>query len=234
MHDAHFHFSKKLVSILKEKGIDGICNVSTPLEYSQIEEDIFHQAYHFSCGIHPWSVDQISYDTFFPYLEKTNIVGEIGLDNTWCQTDLSLQKEVFEKQLQYASASKKTVILHLKGMEKEGLKLIKKYPNTYIVHWHSSMDCIQEFKEMGCFFTIGPSVGMDACVDEVVKQVDLDHLLIESDGISALEWAFETSSVDYLYCLNRSLQEISRIKNLSVEQIEEQLDLNFKKICAIV
>lgn len=231
MHDAHFHITQELFEQLKKNGWDGICNIASEEEYNQVQEYLKDYSFHTSCGIHPWYVDQVSFDSFMPYLEKASMIGEIGLDNTWCETDIQLQKEVFEKQLQYASQTRKPVILHLKGMEKEAYPMVEKYPNTYIVHWHSTKEYIREYRDLGCFFTVGPSVGIDESVNEVVQLVSLDHLLIESDGISALEWAYDTKVVDYVSSLQRSVEEIAKIKGLDSQLVEAQLDQNFKKIC---
>lgn len=43
------------------------------------------------------------------------------MDSVWCDVDLKIQKEVFEKQLQLAQALNKPVILHTKGQEKRYL-----------------------------------------------------------------------------------------------------------------
>ena len=37
--------------------------------------------------------------SFFPLLKNAPIIGEIGMDSVWCDVDLKIQKEVFEKQL---------------------------------------------------------------------------------------------------------------------------------------
>ena len=53
-----------------------------------------------------------------PLLKQASIIGEIGMDSVWCDVDLEIQKEVFEKQLQLAKEWDKPVILHTKGQEK--------------------------------------------------------------------------------------------------------------------
>ena len=225
MNDAHFHYSAALFKELKSNQIDGICNVENEEEFNLVQTLLNQYSFHYSCGIHPWHVDSVSYDSFYPYLEKASIIGEIGLDNVWCNTDLNLQEEVFEKQLQYASNQHKPVILHLKGMEKEALEFIRKYPNQYLVHWYSRYDYLEEYIELGCFFTIGPSIGIDDTVSNVAKKVPLNKMLIESDGIDAIEWAL--GKRDYLATLQRSLEQISLLKNVSLEKVKKQIEKNF-------
>ncbi|MBQ0065404.1 MAG: TatD family hydrolase [Firmicutes bacterium] len=227
MHDAHFHFSQNLFKSFQENHLMGICNIENEEEHTLVQGYLQEYPCHTSYGIHPWHVDTVKYASFFPYLEQTRIIGEIGLDNTWCETNLNLQKEVFEKQLAYAHEHHKPVILHLKGMEKEALPFLKKYKNTYLVHWYSCKEYLEEYINLGCYFTVGPSVGIDESVSHLVQKVDIQRLLIESDGISALEWAFETKEVDYISSLQRSIQEISRIKGMESAFVEKQLDQNF-------
>ena len=43
------------------------------------------------------------------------------MDSVWCDVDLKIQKEVFEKQLQLAQALNKPVILHTKVRKKQYL-----------------------------------------------------------------------------------------------------------------
>ena len=224
MHDAHFHMSDPLLKY----SLKGIANASSPEEYNRLRE----YDYIVSAGIHPWYVDCTEYDAMLPCLEKADMIGEIGLDNTWCSTDLTLQKNIFEKQLKLACKLHKPVILHLKGMEKEAYSYICKYPNTYIVHWHSSKEMIQEYIDLGCYFTIGPSIEIDEAVNEVCRKCPLDKLLLESDGIEAIAWAYgcKEEDVSYLDALTKSIGAISKIKNMPFAEMEIQLDKNFYEI----
>ena len=227
MHDAHFHFSNDLIQQLKKNQMDGICNVENIEEYKRVKEEI--NPIHYSCGIHPWHADEISFIEMEPLLKNARFIGEIGLDNTWCTTDLTIQKQVFEQQLHFAYTHNKPVILHLKGMEKEALEFLKMYPNTYIVHWYSDFNYVDEYNEIASFFTVGPSIGLDDSVNHLVKTIDISKLLLESDGLDAIEWAFN-EKVDYIKALRRSILEISKIKNMDVQEVEDQLDSNFNRL----
>ncbi|MGN1275684.1 MAG: TatD family hydrolase [Floccifex sp.] len=223
MHDAHFHMSDELFKEFVFHQCKGICNISNIEEYQQVQSYLNQYFFHTSLGIHPWKADVISFDDMFPLLKQAQFIGEIGLDNTWCHVDMDVQMVVFEKQLQLAQDYHKPVILHIKGMEKEALELLKKYKNIYISHWYSCMDYIEEYDEVMDYFTIGPSVGIDEAVNEVVKKIDSHKLLIESDGIDAIEWAI--GSRDYMSTLNHSMKVIQEIKK---ERID--FDLNFNTL----
>ena len=122
LHDAHLHIKDKALLLqMKKFDIEGIANVSDLEEYYLIKE--FQKSWkklHMSVGIHPWKVDQTDYNSLLPYLHESKIIGEIGLDNVWCNCDINKQRNIFKKQIILACQTKKSVILHTKGMEKNG------------------------------------------------------------------------------------------------------------------
>ena len=122
MHDAHYHYSKEINALQNEYDISGICNVANEKEFELVQQK--HLFY--SCGVHPWNASLDTLNSMFPLLKNAPIIGEIGMDSVWCDVDLKIQKEVFEKQLQLAQALNKPVILHTKGQEKAILELIRK------------------------------------------------------------------------------------------------------------
>ena len=129
--DAHMHMEEAYpAEILKEQDIACIANAATPEEYKNLrklqEKNPFLWI---SAGIHPWKVDEVHWDAMLPILEEVDIIGEIGLDSVWCNTDMTLQSRLFEQQLAFAQRYQKPVILHLKGREKEALEYLRRYEN---------------------------------------------------------------------------------------------------------
>lgn len=237
MFDAHLHLSTQaLIQEMKTYQIGGIVNASSPQEVKQFLE-VQRQWYelNLSVGIHPWQVEEIAWDVLYPYMEQATIIGEIGLDNVWCNTPLSLQKEVFEQSLAYAKDHHKPVILHIKGMEEEALAYLKKYPNTYLVHWYSCMEYLKEYMKLGCYFTIGPSVGKDEAVSQVARTVAQDHLLIETDGLNALSWCEnrEVKESEYVGMLKRSIERIAELRHIKESELSRSLDENIQRFLKI-
>lgn len=224
MHDAHFHFSDEIIRLQDKHNIPSLCNAADLKEWKHIEKS--HVPC--SCGIHPWTADHVSLKEMRPLLEQANIIGEIGMDSCWCSVDPAIQKKVFTEQIKYAYANKKPVILHTKGQEKEILDIIREYPNTYIAHWYSCSQYIEEYNEIASYFTIGPSVVRDQAVANVVRTVPIQKLLIESDGIDAVEWA--VGHRNYIEALKNSIETIAAIKGLSVAGTEKILDANFERM----
>ena len=126
-----------------------------------------------------------------PYLEKCQVIGEIGMDSLWCNVPLKRQKEVLEKQLQIAAEWKKPVVLHTKDQEREILELIRKYPNIYLVHWYSADHDLDGYLDLDCYFSIGPDVIWNPAVQQVARRVPENRILLETDGMDAVKWAWE-------------------------------------------
>lgn len=228
MHDAHFHTDEyAFLDFLAQQLIQGIVNASSPQEYLRLSAWLKQlKGIRISAGIHPWDSDRVSWEEMRVILEQVQIIGEIGLDNVWCEVDPLKQYEIFERQLAYASKHHKPVILHLKGMEKEALPLLRKYQNKYFVHWYSCDAYLDEYIALDCYFSIGPSVYKDRAVQQVAKSVPLDRLLLESDGISALSWC-ENRHVqmsEYLALMKRSVAYIEALKGHM--DMETQLNQN--------
>ncbi|ELA67724.1 TatD family hydrolase [Enterococcus faecium EnGen0134] len=140
-------------------------------------------------------------------------------------------KKVFERQLAFAAVNKKPVVLHTKGCEKEILSYIQAYPNHYLIHWYSSLDYQQDYIDLGCYFSIGLDLKKNPAVWQLAKAVPIDHLLIETDGLHAAEWALGGifSEKDYVSLLEEQLKTIAEIKELSVEEVKKNTYQNLER-----
>ena len=168
-------------------------------------------------GLHPWYADQWKVEDMMPYLEKCQVIGEIGMDSLWCNVPLKRQKEVLEKQLQIAAEWKKPVVLHTKDQEREILELIRKYPNTYLVHWYSADHDLDGYLDLDCYFSIGPDVIWNPAVQRVARQVPEKRILLETDGMDAVKWAWEEGQKSQNY----AIEERESIRETTQKQPEE-------------
>lgn len=194
--DAHCHYiddkdlleriDKHIVSIISLNSLEEINNLLN----KQVSQDII-----LSCGVHPWSVDKVSFEDMEKYMRDFEIIGEIGMDSVWCDTSLKLQEEVFRKELALAQSLKKPVILHTKGQEKEIAKIIAEYPNKYLIHWYSCDDYLDEYLKLDCYFSIGPDVFWNEATREVARRAPLNRILSETDGLNAVKWAYDEAPI---------------------------------------
>lgn len=232
--DGHLHLPAKdienrMLDMMVDNKLYGLMAASNPAEWKHLKKlsstckNIIP-----TYGLHPWYADQYSLDEIKPYLEDLICLGEIGMDSVWCKVDLKKQYDVFLAQLEIAEEKNCPVILHTKGQEKEIANIIKNYTMPIMVHWYSCDDFLSMYLERECYFTIGPDVKSNKAVEQVVREVPISHLLVESDGLSALEWVHGRKiEVEELPSyLIETMHFIAQIKGLSFEQVKEQMVKN--------
>lgn len=149
-----------------------------------------------TAGLHPWYADQYMVRDMEPYIRRCPVVGEIGMDSVWCQVPLMIQEQAFREQLEMACTLKKPVILHTKGQEKAIAAILKEYPNRYLVHWYSCEKYLEEYLSLDCFFSVGPDVWWNPAVAQTAKRIPRDRILVETDGLGAVLWAYENGPED--------------------------------------
>lgn len=218
MIDAHVHVTAELLPYLQ--GGRCIANADSFAEFRFLKDCGLPVI---SAGIHPWKADVTPWTEMEPILRAAPVVGEIGLDSVWCDVDMDVQRRVFHRQLALAAEWEKPVILHTKGMEREVLDTIRHYPNRYLVHWYSCEEYLQEYVDLGCWFTVGPDVGR-----AVARSVPLERLLMESDGLEAVAWAKgrEVVASEYPQIMIRILRETADLRHMTAEALLQQMEAN--------
>ena len=121
---------------------------------------------YYSMGIHPFDAD---------------IIGQ----------QFGSSYEAFIMSLDLAKKYNKPVILHTKMMEAKIYEILRAYDLDMVIHWYSCDKYVKEFIDLGCHFTVGPAIFVDDNVRNMVKLLPLDRILVETDGVEALEWLFK-------------------------------------------
>ena len=238
--DAHTHFVTDEDLLLREQlQIPSLMCFSTPKDMESFLNKQIRGSVIPTCGIHPWSADRYQLKEFEKYFDTVPVIGEIGMDNVWCDVPLGIQEKVFEQQLELACSVHKPVILHTKGQEKAIAGLIRKYPNRYLVHWYSCREYLDLYIEQDCFFSVGPDVCWNEATRRVAKNVPLDRILTETDGLNAVEWAYNEapamlrSSMEIIpdtteKALKTVLNSIAEIRQTDPALLSEKIYFNLK------
>jgi TatD DNase family protein len=156
-------------------------------------------------------------------------IGEIGLDHYFIRNkDLyPLQKKIFENMLSLAQKLELPVNLHTKGAEKEVFDILPSYnlPNINI-HWYSGPENYLKLGiERGYYFSITPAISYSPAVKKTVMNVDLNHILLESDGPVKY-----SGNLGAPYMIRDILNSISKLRNIPSEKLEVQIYENTKNI----
>lgn len=200
--DSHSHYDdeqydvdrKQVLKELKEDGVIGIIDCAS--SYNSIDKvnnltkkwDYMYGA----LGIHPENADEFSeavidkIKEMISQNEKIVAIGEIGLDYYWDENpSREIQQEVFRKHMKLAEELNMPVIIHDREAHEDTLKIMKEFPSVIgTVHCFSgSVEFAKECLKLGYYIGITGVVTFKNSkkVKEVVKEVPLDRLLVETD-----------------------------------------------------
>lgn len=231
--DAHTHLKLEDLAYIENNHIySNACAMDPNYSKLLIEATKELKYINTTCAIHPMNSDKYSIEEIMPYLEKVNIIGEIGMDSVWTNVNLSIQEDIFIKQLDIAQKLNKPIIVHSKGQEKRIAEILKNYSMNKIIHWYSSLNYLESYIDLNCYFTVGPSILVEEeSVVNLVKKVNISKLMIETDGIEAINWALDTNyniSKTKLV-LNKMIRKIASIKKIPIESVKTNIEKNFFK-----
>lgn len=198
--DAHTHIAKyenNLAEVIREINEHRILTISNSMDAFAFEKNLKISE---RCalimptfGIHPWSATENSYklESFIDYINQSPMIGEIGLDHHFEDSSkYHPQNQVFEFFLEFARDQNKVVNLHTKGAEREILDYLKNYNiKRSIIHWYSGPEkLVDQFLELGCYFTIGVEIIKSRKIRNLAKQLPMDRILTETDNPGAYKW----------------------------------------------
>ena len=191
MCDAHAHLgSGAETAARRAQGIrTALCG--TDPENARLVQDACAQEALFAptYGLHPWKTARFDVREMEPWLAKCRVIGEIGLDSVWCDVPACDQRPAFARQLDIAREMDKRVLLHTKGCEAEIARMVAERNVPCVVHWYSCAQHLERYLDLDSYFTIGPDIFTNPAVREVARRAPRGRLLVETDGLSAVEWA---------------------------------------------
>jgi len=138
-----------------------------------------------------------------------------------------LQIKIFEKMLFLAQELNLPLNLHSKGAEKLVFDTLPTYniPNINI-HWYSGPESFLKLGiDRGYYFSITPALSYSPAVKKTVSMVDIDHLLLESDGPVKYSGKIGTPAM-----IKEVLSTISRFKHIPIKELEFKICENTRNI----
>jgi TatD DNase family protein len=193
-------------------------------------------------GLHPCSVrenylEEIEQVKKMMQEQKIYGIGETGLDFYWDKTFIKQQYEALEIQIELALEHNLPLILHTRDALHETIEVIKKYKHTAlrgIFHcFGGSLEQAKDIIKTGFYMGIGGIVTYkNAGVAEVLKQVNMQHLVLETDAPYLTPVPFRGKRNESSY-LKYIVEKIAAVKNLSVEEVENITTANAEKIFGV-
>ena len=194
-----------------------------------------HSFFYPTIGYHPSEANDID-DRDLLLLEKmvseNNVyaIGECGLDYYWVKDNKEKQKWLFTKQIELAIKYNLPLVIHCRDAINDVYQILKEYKGKvkFVMHCYSgSKEMALEFIKLGGYISLGGPVTFKNAKEpkEVAATVPLDKLLIETDCPYLAPHPYRGKRNESSY-VRLVLEEIARLREIDVLDIEEALDIN--------
>jgi TatD DNase family protein len=255
-----FEFNKDRDELIKKCLSFGIGMINVGTNFKSSEEcikiageypDVFA-----SIGLHPLNIDSeffkskedskkiegilekdFDYDGYreLAKLKKVVAIGECGLDYWYRPKGVAKkelfkeeQKKIFIKQLDLAEELNIPIIIHCRSAFDDLFNILSKRKIKGVLHcFTGTKEEMERFLSLGLYFGInGIIFKIDS--EEAIKNIPMDKILLETDCpyLSPPMFKERNSPLSLKYII----EEISRIKGVSVKEIEEITYKNTKEL----
>ena len=192
-------------------------------------------------GLHPCSVKENFKEELLKIEQQLSerefaAIGETGLDFYWDKTFSKQQFESLHTHAQWAIEYKKPLVIHTRNAMQETIDLVKEYKgeNLFgIFHCFSgTLENAKEIIDAGFFLGIGGVLTFkNSGLAEVIKEVDLKYLVLETDSPYLAPVPFRGKRNESSY-LKYIVEKLATIKNISTEEIALQTTENAERVFA--
>ncbi|NAW68213.1 YchF/TatD family DNA exonuclease [Vibrio sp. V27_P1S3P104] len=197
-----------------------------------------YQHVYASCGVHPLDVmSDFELDRFREYASHTKVVaiGETGLDYHYQPETADLQKLRFSQHIDVAVDLNKPLIIHTRQARQDTLAILRQGHAERcggVIHcFTEDLSFAEAAIELGFYISISGIVTFRQATElkEVVKQLPLERLLIETDSpyLAPVPYRGQENQPAYVAEVAES---IARLKGLSVHKVAEKTSKNFQDL----
>jgi len=190
-------------------------------------------------GLHPCSVKE-NWKEELALVEKHLSerkfagVGEIGIDLYWDKTFVKEQETVFRRQIELANQHKLPIIIHSRESFEEIYRILsdckKEVPFGIFHCFTGNGEQAKRAIDLGFYLGIGGVVTFkNSGLDKVVSEIDLQHLVLETDApyLAPVPFRGKRNIPSYLL---KVAEKISEIKRVAVEEVAAVTTENSIKI----
>ncbi len=190
-------------------------------------------------GLHPCHVKdnfKTELEMVADWLTKRNFaaIGEIGLDYFWDTSFVKEQQEAFRTQIEWSIQYNLPIVIHTRNSMQETINIVKEYSAKGvrgIFHcFGGSYETANEIIKAGFYLGIGGVLTYKkAGLADVLQQIDLAHLVLETDSpyLTPVPFRGKRNESSYLSYITAKLAEV---KNISQEEVAAITTANAQKI----
>jgi TatD DNase family protein len=259
--DTHAHLNflefdndrEELIKKLIENNYQ-VINIGTNKESSKKCISLARNCAYASVGLHPLNIqstlklkddldkkeDDFDYNYYKELSQDKNVVaiGEVGLDY-WYRPKgkakreeyINKQKEIFEKQLDLAKEVNLPIVVHCRNAFDDLIDILSRKNIPGVIHcFTGNKDNVESLLELGYFFGINGII-FKVNLDDSIRAIPLEKMLLETDCPYLSPPNFEERNNPF--SIELIIDEISKIKGISREEIIEKTTQNAKNLFRI-
>jgi len=248
--DTHCHlygkdFTEDIREVIQRAENEGVQRFYLPAIDSEVIEAMLQMEVDFpgKCfammGLHPCSVKEDyekELELVSEWLKKRSFVavGEIGLDYYWDKTFVKEQQQAFHRQIEWALHYRLPIVIHSRESMADCIQIVQEHQKGNLGGiFHCFTGTLQEAHKIidaGFYLGIGGVVTYkNTHLREVVKDLSLDHIVLETDAPYLTPVPFRGKRNESSY-LKYVVEKIAGVKNMPVEEVGRITTENAKKI----
>ncbi|USD59367.1 YchF/TatD family DNA exonuclease [Vibrio sp. SCSIO 43140] len=191
-----------------------------------------------SCGVHPLDVEStFSLEQFKKYVANDRVVavGETGLDYHYQPETAELQKKRFEQQVEVAVDVNKPLIIHTRNAREDTLSILRNGGADKcggVIHcFTEDLPFAEAAMDLGFYISISGIVTFRQAKElkEVVKQLPLERLLIETDSPYLAPIPHRGKENQPAYVVEVAAY-IAQLKGVSLSEVGEKTSKNYQDL----
>lgn len=193
-------------------------------------------------GVHPTSISKDYKDELLAveyWLDKHKFygIGEIGIDLYWDRNYIKEQQDAFRYQIKLAKSKQLPIVVHVRNSFEEVYEIVKEEQDGSlkgIFHCFSG-DVVEAQKIIALGFLLGIGGVLtfkNSNLDEVIKKIDLKHLVLETDApyLAPVPKRGRRNESSYLVYI---AQRLAEIYSIPVEEVAEITTINARNLFGI-
>ncbi len=245
--DVHAHlyeeeFSQDLEQVIeraKSKLYCIICN-GTNIETNKkvLELSKKYKIIKAALGLYPLDAENLSekeikkeFDFIKKHKKEIIGLGEVGLDFKFGKNK-DLQIQVFNDFIELGKKLGLPLIIHSRGAESDVIKILEenKFSNVVLHSFNGNLKLVKLAEKNNINFSIPPLIVRSTHFQELVKDLSITKILTETDAPYLGPYKDQRNEPIFV---EEVIKKISEIKNISKEETEKNIFMNFQKIFSL-
>jgi len=168
---------------------------------------------------------------------KIYAIGEIGIDLYWDKSTVEIQVEAFKIQIAWAKELRLPIVIHCRNSYDEVFEVLEEeYDENLrgILHcFTGTLEQANKLIGLGFYLGIGGVVTYkNSGLDKVVEQIDLKHIVLETDSpyLTPVPFRGKPNESSYLIYV---AQKVADLHQVTIEKVAEITTENSRAIFGI-